>query len=146
MPDDPAVVDTNVLVYALYSESEHHAASRTLLDQAQDGHARLCLLPQVLAEFYSVVTSARRVTRPRQPGEVLDLIQKLVTMPGISLLPVPTDTVDRWMTLVRKYAVTGAATFDVQLVACMLGNGIRRIYTFNRDHFDRFSEVEALTP
>jgi predicted nucleic acid-binding protein len=146
MPDDPAVVDTNVLVYALYSESEHHAPSRALLDHAQDGHARLCLVPQVLAEFYSVVTSARRVTLPRQPGEVLDLIQKLVTMPGISLLPVPTDTVHRWMTLVRKYAVTGAAAFDVQLVASMLGNGIKRIYTFNRDHFDRFSEVEALTP
>jgi hypothetical protein len=31
-------------------------------------------------------------------------------------------------------------------VAAMLGNGVRRIYTFNRTHFEAFPEIEVLTP
>jgi predicted nucleic acid-binding protein len=32
------------------------------------------------------------------------------------------------------------------LVATMLGNGVRTIYTFNREHFERFDEIDVLTP
>ena len=143
MPDDLALVDTNVLVYALYPESEHHAASRSLLDQAQAGPTAICLVPQILTEFYAVVTNAKRVTAPRQAEEALDAIEKILGMPGMILLPVPGDLVSRWVCLVRKYRVTGAAVFYLQLVATMLGNGVKKIFTFNRDHFDRFDEVEV---
>jgi predicted nucleic acid-binding protein len=37
MPSDLTLVDTNVLVYALYPEVEHHSASRSLLARAQAG-------------------------------------------------------------------------------------------------------------
>jgi predicted nucleic acid-binding protein len=67
-------------------------------------------------------------------------------MPGITLLPVPADAVSRLMVLARKYPVTRGAIFDLQLLATMLGNGVKTIYTFNREHFDRFDEIEVLTP
>ncbi len=35
---------------------------------------------------------------------------------------------------------------DIQLVATMLGNGITRIYTFNRNDFAPFAELEVLAP
>ena len=43
MSDELALVDTNILVYALYPEVEHHVASRSLLDRAQGGQIALCL-------------------------------------------------------------------------------------------------------
>lgn len=146
MSDDLALVDTNVLVYAFHPEAQHHAASRSLLDRAQDGQIALCLVPQVLTEFYAVVTNARRVTTARRPDEAMDAIEKLMVMPGITILPTPADILTRWLSLTRKYAVTGARTFDVQLIATMLGNGVEKVYTFNTDHFDRFDEVEVFTP
>jgi toxin-antitoxin system PIN domain toxin len=127
MSDDLALVDTNVLVYALYPESEHHAASRGLLDRAQDGQVALCVVPQVLAEFYAVVTSARRVSAPRRPEEVIDVIERLLVMPGMTLLAPPPDLIRRWISLARKYAPTGPAVFDVHLAATVLGNGLSRI-------------------
>jgi len=36
--------------------------------------------------------------------------------------------------------------FDLQLVATMLANGIRRIYTYNRGDFERSTEIDVLTP
>lgn len=46
----------------------------------------------------------------------------------------------------RPSVVVGGDLFDIQLVATMLGNGITRIYTFNRDAFVPFSELEVITP
>jgi toxin-antitoxin system PIN domain toxin len=146
MPDDLALVDTNVLVYAFFPESEHHTASRSLLDRVQAGQIAVCIVPQVLTEFYAVVTNPKRVTAPRQVDEAIDAIEKILALPGTTLLPVPADLVSRWVDLIRKYRVTGAAVFDLQLVATMLGNGVKTILTFNREHFERIKEVEVVSP
>jgi len=146
MSDSAALVDTNVLVYALYPESEHHASSRAQLDKAQSGAIPLCVTLQTLLEFYAVVTDSRRVTVPRRPEEAIGVVEMILGMPGITLLPMPADAMSRLIALVRKYPVTRGAIFDLQLLATMLGNGVKTIYTFNRQHFDRFDEIEVLTP
>jgi len=143
--DSPALVDTNVLVYALLPDVPEHAASRALLDRAQNGDASLCVTPQVFAEFYAVVTDSRRVTVPRQPAEALDAIRQYLTLPGLRLLPVP-DVVTRWVKLVEDHPVTRGAVFDRQLAGTMLGNGVTRIYTYNRPDFEVLEGIEALTP
>ena len=48
--------------------------------------------------------------------------------------------------LLKKYEVTRQEVFDLNLVATMLSNNLKRIYTYNRDHFIKFTEVEVLTP
>jgi predicted nucleic acid-binding protein len=62
MSRELAALDTNVVVYALYANTEHHRAARHLVDQGRNQDAALCITPQVLTEFYSVVTNPRRVT------------------------------------------------------------------------------------
>jgi len=49
---EPALVDTNVLVYAVFPAMPHHAASRALLDTAKVAGANLCVAPQNLIEFW----------------------------------------------------------------------------------------------
>ena len=58
----------------------------------------------------------------------------------------PVDVVARWVTLVRRHSVLRKRIFDVQLVATMLANGVRRIYTFNVKDFRLFAEIEAVEP
>lgn len=146
MSSDLAVVDTNVLVYALYEESDYFASSHRLLQRTQDGEVSLCLPPQVLGELYAVITSPSRVTNPRSPDQAVQVVEQLLAMPGLSLLPVPADVVVRWTELARRYPVTGSGIFDLQLVATMLGNGIRRIYTFDRSDFEPIQGIEVLVP
>jgi predicted nucleic acid-binding protein len=141
-----AALDTNVLVYALYADAEHHRAARLLTERARDPHAALCFTPQVLAEFYAVVTNPRRVTEAKSPEVVLDAIANLIAMPGLTLLPFPLDLVSRWTALLRQHPVIGRKVFDVQLVATLLANGVKKLYTFNRADFEPFAEIEVLTP
>lgn len=49
-----AVVDTNVLVYALDPNSACRSASRSLVLRAANPNAGLCVTPQILAEFFSL--------------------------------------------------------------------------------------------
>ncbi|MDQ3774706.1 MAG: hypothetical protein M3461_10270 [Pseudomonadota bacterium] len=60
-----------------------------------------CITPQVLAEFYAVVTHPKRVTLPKSPEEALNAIAGFLAMPGMLLLLIPPDIVSRWMELVR---------------------------------------------
>ena len=48
--------------------------------------------------------------------------------------------------LVRRHPVIGAKVFDLQIVATMLANRVRRIYTFNAKDFEVFEELIVLTP
>ena len=59
-PDDLALVDTNIFVYALYDEEAYHEACTILLLQAGDGQVQLALTPQVMAELYATITNDRR--------------------------------------------------------------------------------------
>lgn len=143
-----ALLDTNVLVYAFDKESPFHAASRTLVLRAADGawHERLCTTPQVLAEFFAVVTNPRRVFHSRTPDEALAAVEYLTALPNLVLLPVPVDVVSRWISLVQVNQLAAARVFDAQLAATMLANGVRRIYTFDRAHFECFAGIEVATP
>ena len=67
---EPALVDTNVLVYALFPAMPDHAASRALMDRAKAADANLCIAPQNLIEFFAVVTDPRRVTQAKTPRQI----------------------------------------------------------------------------
>ncbi len=99
-----------------------------------------------MAEFYAIVTDARRVAAPRSSSEALDAIAAYLAMPCMTLLPTPIDVVARWMDLLRRQPVIRGKVYDLQLIAMMLGNGVSRIYTFNRPDFAKFEEVTVLAP
>jgi predicted nucleic acid-binding protein len=140
------MLDTNVLVNALYEALPEYPAAAHMLARADDAGAALCVAPQVLAEMYAIITDPRRVSVAYTAEEAREEVAKIRRKPGISILPVPVDIVDRWLELLQTHAVTRGRIFDVQLVATMLGNGVQRIYTFNVRDFTPFSELEVLTP
>jgi predicted nucleic acid-binding protein len=144
MRTDLALLDTNVLVYSFYRDQPSHQASASLLEKAQSVGARLCIVPQVLAEFYAAVTNPRRVSSPFSAEEALTEIENLRALPGLTLLPIPLDVVDQWTRLAGELQTTGSHIYDVQLVAAMLGNGVKSIYTFNTKDFEPLIEVAGI--
>ena len=99
---------------------------------------------QILCEFYSIVTNARRVPKPRSPDDALRAISGLLAF--LHVLPVPAHTVDGWLDLLSRHPVTGGDVFDLHIVATMQANGVPRIYTFNTADFDVFPELSVVTP
>ena len=146
MPTELALLDTNVLVYSFFRDHPFYPASAHLVDQAEAYDAGFCVVPQVFAEFYAIITNPRRVSAPFTVAEALTELATLRALPGLTQLPVPLDIVDRWSALLVQRPVTGRDFFDVQLVAAMLGNGVTTIYTFNVKDFTPFPELTVIEP
>jgi predicted nucleic acid-binding protein len=144
MSVEPGIIDTNVLVYALDIDAPRHTASRTMLEAARDGSTTLYVTSQILCEFYSIVTNARRVSKPRTSADAVSAISGLLAF--LQVLPIPAQTVEGWLSLLRRRPVTGGDVFDLQIAAAMRANDVQRIYTFNTDDFEVFSEISVVTP
>lgn len=139
-------MDTNILVYAIDEISPFHLASRILRDKGIAGEVNLCVCPQVLKEFFAIVTDSKRVTKPRSPKETIEEIEKYLRSENIAKIYPKEDTLVRTINLLKKYNLKTQQVFDVQLVATMLSNSITQLYTYNQEDFLRFGEIEVLTP
>jgi predicted nucleic acid-binding protein len=118
----------------------------TLRNKGLRGEIRLCVCPQVLSEFFAVVTNPRRVAQPVAPEDAIEEMKKYHRSAHILKIYPGNDLLERMIDLLYRYPVTRQEIFDVQLLATMLSNGITRLYTYNTDHFSRFHEVHVLTP
>lgn len=79
-------------------------------------------------------------------AQAVEIISELLLLPGLHVLPAPTEVVAGWVQLLERHPVTGGDVFDLQIVATMPANGIRRIYTFNVEDFEVFSELAVVEP
>jgi len=94
---DLTCLDANVLVYAYFEGARHHAPSRALLERGRASDAGYCVTSQTLAEFYAVVTNPRRVSVAKEPAVALQAIGELLALPGLVVLPTPSDVVRTWV-------------------------------------------------
>ncbi len=143
---DPILLDTNILVYVHQALSPFHSQARAILERGLKEEVVLCICPQILMEFYSTITNPKRVTDPVSQEEATIEIEKYFTSRKILKIYPQVDTLKRTIQLLKIYQVKQMVIFDLQLVATMLSNKIKRLYTFNRDDFSKFKEIEALEP
>jgi hypothetical protein len=120
--------------------------ARSLLEAARDPSTTLYVTSQILCEFYSVITNVRRFPKAASPAEAVRILSALLALPGLHVLPAPIHVVAGWVQLLQRHPVTGAAVFDLQIVATMLANGVGRIYTFHTADFQGFSELSIVAP
>jgi uncharacterized protein len=142
-----ALLDTNILVYAADAMSEFHVRAKELRDQSVQGDIALAVSPQILFEFFAVITNPRRVTQPRSPDEAREEMEKYLHASTIRKIYPDQDITERVLALLQQHPqITRQDIFDALLVATMQTNGIRRIYTYNHQHFTPFADLEVLTP
>ena len=144
MSVDGRFVDANILVYAAVEDDVRHARCRKLLTDKTAG--TLFLSSQILTEFISVITSAKRVTKPFTPEEAVGFIEALLDYANVVLLPISSDVPSRWLALIKRSPVRGARVFDFQIAATMLVHGVVRLVTFNGDDFKSIHEIEIVEP
>ena len=144
--DKLVLLDTNILVYGHQEQSEFHARSRSILKQGFVGKIPVCLCPQVCVEFYATITNPKRVTNPAPPEEAIEEIEKYLKSSNVRIIHPGEETWEYTLSLLKRRAPKGMKVFDLKLIATMLSNDVSRIYTFNRDDFVPFPELEVLTP
>ena len=140
------LLDTNVLVHASDGGSPFHGSAKALRDRGLKGEVPVCVCPQVLNEFFAVITNPKRVSGPRPQDEARNEMEKYVRARKVMKIFPRTDIVENVLELLKRYQVTRQGIFDLQLLATMVSNRVTLIYTYNQVHFSRFKEITVVTP
>ena len=116
------------------------AALQALTDQSHE----LCLVPQVLYEYWAVATRPADVN-----GLNLSTVQVRQEVEdfqaAFALIPDSEGIFERWLGLVTTHQVAGRPTHDARLAAAMLVHGLDALLTRNAPDFKRFG-ITVLHP
>ncbi len=141
---DPAIVDTNVLVYASESRAPLHAVARRALQDLHDAGVVLWISRQIIREYLSTLT------RPQLWGNPLPIailgaeVQRLERL--FRVAEDGPEVTARLLALMRQIPVGGKQVHDANIVATMQAHGIRRLLTHNTADFARFAGLITVVP
>ena len=140
------LLDSNILIYAHAADSPFHVSARQLRDQAAQGALSACLSPQVLCEFFSVITDDRLVKPVLSPAQAKREISTYWNAGGFHRIVPKETTVSRLVSMLDRHPLKRRDIFDAFLVATMLDNDIRTIYTRNVKDFEVYPEIQVINP
>lgn len=146
MTSEIALLDTNVLVYAANDNSPFHKAAVALRDKGLRGELSLCITPQVLNEFYANVTNPKQIDSPFTQAEARLEMEKYFHSRRILKIHPQPDTPLIVLDYLKKYNIVRQEIYDLQIVATMISNGVKHIYTYNTNDFSKYPDIEVLTP
>ncbi|NLG83979.1 MAG: PIN domain-containing protein [Firmicutes bacterium] len=138
------LIDTNVLVYAINADAPQHGAARAFVEAARAGRWRCGLVPQVLLEFFAVVTDGRRVASPLTPGEALEQVAAWRAI--FPVFEVGKKALDYLPEVLAEKPVKGGGIFDAWLVAQMRAADMETICTYNPGDLTGYEGIRPVTP
>jgi len=140
-----ALLDTNVLVHAIYRKSPLHAAAGEVLDQALRYRGRYCIAPQNIIEFSAVVTRSRFVDPPLSGQDVYRVASLLYRSRRLAKIYPRRGTVIRAIKDGAALGITGSAWYDLFLAMTMRDAGVSVVVTETVEDFRKFPFVTART-
>ncbi len=138
--------DANILIHAHTAGSPFHVSAQQLRDQATQGAIEACVSPQVLCEFYSVVTNDRLIKPALTPIQAKKELHTYWHASGFRRIIPRESTITHLVKLLDRNNVKRGDIFDIFLVATMLDNDVRTIYTQNVKDFDGYPELHVVNP
>ena len=137
--------DASVILYASDETSAYHDSARRFLGRiASAGELTYLFWPVVMA-YLRIATHASVFERPLPPDAAVANVDRLLALPHVQTA----GEHDRFWTTFRGVTEhaepRGNLVPDAHLVALMVENGVRTIWTHDRD-FRRFSGIEARDP
>ena len=138
-------LDTNILVHAQRRDASlHHEAANCIRRLAEGAHPwAICF--HGLVEFYGVASQPRIWATPSTPEQIGDQIAAWRESPSLRILCDTIHDIESLMEIGKKAKVTGAMIHDARIATCCLNNGIRELWTVDRD-FGRFSGLKTVNP
>jgi uncharacterized protein len=138
------LVDANLLIYAIDSDSPQHARARPWLERVLSGTAPVGLPWIVILAFIRITTREGIMRRPLSPADALDYVASWLQQPCVETVA-PGER--HWSILRRLLEATGSAgnlTSDAHIAALALERGAAVCST---DHdFARFPGIRHVNP
>ncbi len=134
------LIDTNILVYAINSDSSKHKTAKEFLKEFQT---------DLEVAHQNILESLRVLTHPKfaQVMSVSNAMDAVLSITSPCRLISPNyQTVYIVLELIKKYHLKSDIVFDAYLAATALSNGVDTIATDNVKDFKKFKEIKIFNP
>jgi toxin-antitoxin system PIN domain toxin len=138
-------IDANVLLYASDESSSVHAQARALVQRMADGPEIAYLFWPTVMAYLRIATHPGVFARPLTAVEAISNIEQLLTRPHVRTTGEQERFWDRYRAVCDDAAPSGNLVPDAHLVALMVENDVRTIWTRDRD-YRRFTGIEVRDP
>lgn len=140
-----STVDANVLLYASDESSAHHPRARAFLAELAGGDELVYLFWPTVMAYLRIATHPAIFELPLRPQEAVANVEQLLALDHVQTV----GEHDRFWTAYRRIAeeadARGNLVPDAHLVALMIENGVRTIWTRDRD-YRRFVGIDVRDP
>jgi toxin-antitoxin system PIN domain toxin len=137
--------DANVLLYASDETSEYHPHARAFLDQVASSDDLIYLFWPTVMAYLRIATHPAIFEKPLRPADAVANIEQLIALTHVQTV----GEHERFWTSYRRVAgeadARGNVVPDAHVVALMVENGVRTIWTHDRD-YRRFHGIESRDP
>ena len=139
-------LDTNYLIYAADVHSPFHEASVRFLDSLRDGSVTICLTWGICYEFIRLVTHPSALRSPMSLDAAWRFLEDLLRSSNFEILtPTPRHDEVLERTISELPRLRGNIVHDMHTAILMRENGVKEIYTNDRD-FLKFPFLDVINP
>ena len=138
-------VDANVLLYASDGSSPRQEAARALLESLAAGPELTYLFWPTIMAYLRIATHPAVFSQPLPASDAIANIEALLDRPHVRAPGEQPEFWPRYRAVADDAAPTGNLVSDAHLVALMLQNEVRTVWTHDRD-FRRFRGIEVRDP
>lgn len=138
-------VDANLLLFASDDSGPFHDHASAFLGRMAHGYEIVYLFWPVFMAYLRIATHPSIFDSPLTPEEAMGNVERLLMRPHVQN---PSEQDRFWLSYRRTAdaaSVRGNLVPDAHLVALMHENGVRTIWTHDRD-FRRFDDVDVRDP
>ncbi len=139
------LVDTNVLLRIAQGTHPQRPNALESIVRLTAEDVELCLVPQVLYEFWVAATRPLEVNGLGMDCSAAEQSLDELTQ-DFRLLRDERGIYGHWRSLIAAHRVHGKVAHDARLVAAMQRHGVQRLLTFNKPDFARFTSIVVFTP
>ena len=131
-------VDTNLFVrYLTDDDSEKADRVEALLNKASDGKVQLVTSDLILVELIWVLESSYKM----KPGEITPMIRAIMATPGLQVINA--ELISRAL---DHYENMNVDIVDAYIAALMKKLNITDVFSFDRKHLSRISDLNRIEP
>ena len=140
-----ATVDANVLLYASDESSEFHDRALGLVFDLARGPELVYLFWPVVMAYLRLSTHPSVFDSPLPPAEARTNMERLLELPHVQTAGEQQRFWERFRLVATEADARGNLVSDAHLVALMGENGVRAIWTHDRD-YRRFPGIDVRDP
>jgi len=126
-------LDANILLYASDEASPLHARSLEILTHAAQGPEIVYLFWPTIMAYLRIATHPAVFRRPLSATEATTNVEALIGRPHVQTPGEQDRFWQRYRDVAADAAPTGNLVADAHLASLMLQNGVRTIWTHDRD-------------